>query len=302
MGNRKIGIALGSGSARGWAHIGVLKGLRTLGIEPEIVTGCSAGSLVGAAYACGYLDEFEDWVCSLHWRDVMGLVDVTLSGGLVRGDKMLQFFRENDRDALIEDVERPYAAVATNMETGQEVWLREGSILEAVRASCTFPGLFAPVLRDGAWMLDGGLVNPLPVSLCRAMGADIVIAVDLNTHLVRPRLRRQEEIEASAWREKLSGLIGPQKPRQEAPGIMEVMATSIHIMQDRITRSRMAGDPPDILLTPQLAEYGMFDFSRSVDAIAEGEAVVLAAAQRIRRLTGIEAAEPVEVAEPALPE
>ncbi|WP_329602153.1 patatin-like phospholipase RssA [Sansalvadorimonas verongulae] len=305
---KKIGVALGSGSARGWSHIGVLKELRQLGIEPDVYAGCSVGSLVGAVSALGHLENFEQWVRSLNRRDVWGLVDVSLAGGLVRGDKLLSFFRETGIDTRIEEMECLYGAVATDLETGQEHWLRTGSVLEAVRASCTFPGLFRPVCKDGSWLLDGGLVNPVPVSLCRALGADIVIAVDLNTQLVGRHSNNPPADKASvdgagdgesnpfqritSW---LASATSKQVSRNEChednPGIMDVMAASINIMQDRITRSRMAGDPPDVLLSPRVSDIGMTDFERAHDAIREGQAVVANARSRILDISGL----PLEV-------
>ncbi|WP_281647672.1 patatin-like phospholipase RssA [Parendozoicomonas sp. Alg238-R29] len=292
---KKVGVALGSGSARGWSHIGVLKELREMGIEPDVYAGCSVGSLVGAVSAMDYLDEFEKWVRSLNWRDVWGLVDVSLAGGLVRGDKLLSFFKEAGIDINIEDMGCVYGAVATDLETGQEQWLKQGAVLEAVRASCTFPGLFQPVCRDGSWLLDGGLVNPVPVSLCRALGADIVIAVDLNTQLVgrhgvmpqnghnkvEEDLHPDDSGTLKRMKSWLSSATSKNESREENPGIMEVMAASINIMQDRITRSRMAGDPPDVLLSPRVSDIGMTDFERAPDAIREGVAVVKSARHRI---------------------
>ncbi|MGY0217659.1 patatin-like phospholipase RssA [Endozoicomonadaceae bacterium StTr2] len=282
--NRKLGIALGSGSARGWAHIGVLKALEELEIRPDVVAGCSAGSLVGVAWACDLLEPFEKWVRDLSWREVVGLMDVTLSGGLVRGEKLMKFFRDNLGDQQIEDLPVQFATVATDMHSGNEIWIREGSMLEAVRASCTYPGLFSPVQREGRWLLDGGIVNPVPVSVCRAMGADIVIAVDLNAHLVgRHSSGKTDRKHADSWVNKIGNMFGGDEP-DDAPGIMDVMSSGVNIMQDRITRSRMAGDPPNLLLAPYLHDFSMFDFDRSEEAIAEGRSVVMGARDRLHKL------------------
>ncbi|MDH1675759.1 patatin-like phospholipase family protein, partial [Comamonas aquatica] len=180
----KIGLALGSGSARGWAHIGVLQALDEAGIRPDVVCGASIGALVGAAYAAGELERFADWVQSLGMRDVFGFMDFNLSGGMLKGEKLISFWRRNFADFNIEDSALPFAAVATDLHSGAEVWLRHGSIADAVRASIAMPGLFTPVVREGRLLADGGLVNPVPASLARAMGADIVIAVDLNASLL----------------------------------------------------------------------------------------------------------------------
>jgi NTE family protein len=292
----KIGLALGSGSARGWSHIGVIRALATLGIKPDIVTGCSIGSLVGAAYAKGELDKLEDFVRQLDWQKIVDLMDISfLGGGFLKGDKLFEYIRTQTDDINIEDLPVPYAAVATDFDTGREVWLQSGSLLDAVRASIALPGLFTPAKLEKRWYVDGGLVNPVPVSLCRAMGADIVIAVNLNGELVgKHRRQRENEITRArekesnaeialwdrlsapvkqnirstkdAWLEKLQGNI------RDMPGMFEVMAGSINIMQDRITRGRMAGDPPDVMLTPRLAHIGMLEFDRAEEVIAEGVA------------------------------
>ena len=180
----RVGLALGSGSARGWAHIGVIRALEQAGIRPDVVCGTSIGALVGAAYAAGDLDRFEQWVLGLGIKDVVALMDVSLSGGLIKGERLMDFFRRNFEDRPLETLAKPFAAVATALHTGAEVWLRQGSTADAVRASTALPALFPPVLREGVMLVDGGLVNPVPVSLARAMGADIVIAVDLNTDIL----------------------------------------------------------------------------------------------------------------------
>ncbi|EPG73306.1 NTE family protein RssA [Leptospira fainei serovar Hurstbridge str. BUT 6] len=283
-GNRKIGLALGSGSARGWSHIGVIQELENLGIRPDIVCGTSIGSLVGAFYSAGKLPALESWVESLEWKDILGFMDWTFGGGLIRGKKLFDFFAQEFRDAEIHELALPYGAVATDLDTGIEVWIRDGSIFEAVRASISLPGIFTPVLKDARWLVDGGLVNPVPVSLCRAMGADYVIAVDLNQDLLEKREEEdKKEISTestSRWRSWTSKFWGSdlderlKEEKDEKPGIMEVVSKSINIMQIRITRSRMAGDPPDILLAPRLRYIGLMEFHRGKEAIAEGRDIV----------------------------
>jgi NTE family protein len=180
----RIGLALGSGAARGWAHIGVIRELERNAIVPDVVCGTSIGSLIGAAMASGELERLEKWVRSLKWQKVISYFDLTMSGGLIKGEKLFAFFRENFRDRDIEDLDTPFGAIATELASGREIWLREGSLFEAVRASISLPGLFTPVERDDQLLVDGGLVNPIPVSMCRALGADVVIAVDLNADLL----------------------------------------------------------------------------------------------------------------------
>lgn len=290
-----IGLALGSGAARGWAHIGVIQTLRASGIEPDIVCGASVGSLVGAAYASGQLDAFERWVRRLSWRDVIRYMDVQLrGGGFIEGERIIAFARRYMSDMPIESLAKPFAAVATELATGQELWLRDGSLLEAVRASCALPGLFAPVEREGVWLADGGLVNPVPVSLCRAMGADIVIAVNLNGDIVGKHFRSETppphpvvtEQEAddflgrlsasisSGFRAKAEEMVASLIGTNKAPGVFEVLSSALNIMQDRITRSRMAGDPPDVLLAPHLAHLGLLEFHQAEVAIEAGSQAV----------------------------
>lgn len=295
--NSRLGLALGSGSARGWAHIGVIRALSEMGIEPEIVAGSSIGALVGAAYASNQLDKLENWVVSLSWKEILNVVDLSLvSGGLIQGEKLLQFAHDHLNDPLIESLPRQFGAVATELDTGREMWFRDGPLMEGVRASIGLPGLFAPVKLKGRWLVDGGLANPVPVSLCRAMGADVVIAVNLNGDIVGKHGRRRSdqaervEIEESAdtnFLERISsqlknGLFERKDillsqlfgESLDTPGLFEVLASSINIMQDRITRSRMAGDPPEVVLSPRLSQLGLLEFDQATTAIEEGRACV----------------------------
>ncbi|WP_286877220.1 patatin-like phospholipase family protein, partial [Delftia sp. 67-8] len=184
-----VGLALGSGSARGWAHFGVLRALEDAGLRPDIICGSSIGALVGASYAAGEMQRFEEWVLGLGMRKVFGFMDFNIAGGMLKGEKLISFWREHFVDSAIEDLKIPFGAVATDLHSGAEVWLRKGSIADAVRASIALPGLFTPVQREGRLLVDGGIVNPVPASLARAMGADIVIAVDLNADIMRRHMR-----------------------------------------------------------------------------------------------------------------
>jgi len=283
----RVGLALGSGSARGWAHVGVIRALERAGVRPDLVCGTSIGALVGAAYVAGELERFEQWLLGLRVADVLSFMDVGLSGGVIKGERLMEFFRRNFVDRPVEDLPLPFAAVATALHTGAEVWLREGSTIAAVRASIALPAIFTPVVHEGRLLVDGGLVNPVPVSLARAMGADIVIAVDLSSDILGRHLRAEPETEAPAaeiseWRRKLqdnlSALI-PARPGDEPrlPSILDVVASSLNIMQVRISRSRMAGEPPDVIVVPRLAHLGLLDFQRGKEAIEEGERAVEAA-------------------------
>ena len=170
----KVGLALGSGAARGWAHIGVIRALEEAGYKPDIIAGCSIGAFVGAACASGDLDMLEAWVGKLTWQDVLKLLDPSWAGGLIKGEKLIDFFRQHFLDHDFSALAIPFACVATDLANGREVWLKEGSVAEAVRASIAMPGLFTPVERGDRLLVDGALVNPVPVSLCRSMGADVV--------------------------------------------------------------------------------------------------------------------------------
>lgn len=298
-----IGLALGSGSARGWSHIGVIQELEAMGIRPEVVAGTSIGALVGAVYVSGQLQDFTDWVTKLTVRDVVRLMDFTLSGGIVKGEKLFGYFSDHHPNPNIEDLPQRYVSVATDMKTGREVWVTEGPVLQAARASCAIPGLFTPVKLDERWMLDGGLVNPVPVSAARALGADVVIAINLNAQLVGLHLSAagREEAEREAD-EELTGEEATPKTKgfwhrvigylesgdAEKPGFFDVVASSVNIMQDRLTRSRMAGDPPELTLLPRLEDFALMDFHRAGEAIEEGRRVVQQSAAEIRAWTQLQ--------------
>jgi NTE family protein len=278
----RLGIALGSGSARGWAHIGVLRALEQAGIVPDVVSGTSIGALVGAAYASGRLDPLEEWVARIDWWEIIRYMDMSRGG--VEGERLMRAFGERVEDVPIETLPKPFGAVATDLLTGREVWFQNGSLLEAVRASIALPGLFSPVRFQERWLVDGGLVDPLPVSLCRALGAEQVIAVNLNGDIVgrhlpgrstrRPASNPLLARLSTGWQTVLGNLHDrlspPEKEEDEPPSLFDVMAGSIHIMQDRITRARMAGDPPDVVLAPRLAHLGLMDFDRAGEGIAVG--------------------------------
>lgn len=276
-----LGVALGGGAARGWAHVGVLRALLDAGLSPDIVAGTSIGALVGAAYAASELDRFESWLRSLGWMDVVGLMDVGLSGGLLKGERLMAFFEREFTDRPIAELGKPFGAVATDLRTGTEVWLREGSVSQAVRASIALPGLLTPVVLGDQMLVDGGLVNPVPVSLARAMGADIVLAVDLNSDLVGRRFRPKAASTGpvsnmSDWHEDIPQRISSRLTQLFRPdgeplaSVFDVVASSINIMQVRITRSRMAGEPPDFTVSPRVADIGLLEFHRAAEAIEAG--------------------------------
>ncbi|MDE2149116.1 MAG: patatin-like phospholipase family protein [Gammaproteobacteria bacterium] len=281
-----FGVALGSGSARGWAHIGVLQELDAIGLRPQVVAGTSIGALVGAVYVSGQTEAFAEWVRKLTVRDVFGLMDFTLSGGVVKGEKLFGFFQKQHQNPDIETLNQRFVSVATDMACGREVWIDKGPVLAAARISCALPGVLRPVQHEGRWMLDGGLVNPVPVSAARAAGAELVLAVNLNAQLVGRHFSREGRAAASSAEDRERGfwqkVMGFFESDDDQPSMFDVIAASINIMQDRITTGRMTGDPPDIMLAPRLADFAMMDFHRAEEAIAEGRALVRDRADEIR--------------------
>ena len=301
----RIGLALGSGSARGWAHIGVLDALTDAGIEPDIICGSSIGSLVGAAYVAGQFTGLREWAEAATWRDVAGLMDIRLaSGGLISGELVVAFLHKLGITKSIEDYVKPYAAVATDLATGREIWLRTGPIDQAVRASISIPGIFSPVRLNDTLLADGGLSNPVPVSVCRALGAEVTIAVNLNGDLLGRRFKTEFHPEKVATpprdpSELVSRLLSqlPVGLREQAaqiaprllakepstPGYFDILASSINIMQDYITRARLAGDPPHVLLVPRLGHIGLMEYNRAKESIAEGRLCVEQAMPMLKR-------------------
>jgi NTE family protein len=320
---RTIGLALGSGAARGWAHIGVIRELEAQGIRPTIVTGSSVGAVIAAALASGRLDEFESWISGLGRFDIIRLLDARMSGGgLLKGDILMKAIEKKIGNPPIGDLDISFGCVATELGSGREIWLREGPLLEATRASISMPGLFAPTRVERDYLLDGGLVNPVPVSLARAMGADIVIAVNLNGDLVGQHFwvhpeqaseqRASETGQApaassdqtapvdpssvSAWFARLKNGLGGhldsyisslKSDDNPDPGLFDVIVGAIDIMQDRITRSRMAGEPPDVHITPRVSHIGLMDFDRADESIAEGRKAAQRRAEDLERVAGM---------------
>jgi NTE family protein len=283
-----IGLALGGGAARGFAHIGIVRTLIAHGIAPNVVVGTSIGAVVGGAYAAGHLDKLEDWARSLQPRNILGYLDIRLNGsGLIGGDKLATELEAAIGKTLIEDLPVKFATVATEVRTGHEIWLTHGRMVHAMRASYALPGIFSPVLVGDRWLVDGALVNPVPVSAARALGAEIVIAANLSsdvfTHSTTvyshgaPADALEAVTEAAPPKRGLGRLFSPERTVKREffggggrPGISSVMVDAFNIMQDRITRARLAGDPPDLLISPRVGQIGWFDFHRADDLIAFG--------------------------------
>lgn len=283
-----IGLALGGGAARGFAHIGIVRTLIAHGIVPNVVVGTSIGAVVGGAYAAGHLDTLEEWARSLQRRNILGYLDIRLNGsGLIGGEKLASQLEAAIGPTPIEDLPLKFATVATEVRTGHEIWLTHGRMVDAMRASYALPGIFSPVLIGNRWLVDGALVNPVPVSAARALGAEIVIAANLSSDIFThgttiyshgPTADAPEAvIEPVPPKRGFSRFFSPEHTMKREffggggrPGISSVMVDAFNIMQDRITRARLAGDPPDMLITPRVGQIGMFDFHRADDLIAFG--------------------------------
>ncbi len=294
-----IGLALGGGSARGWAHLGILRKLDEAGVRPKVVVGTSIGAVVGGSWAAGKLDELEAFARSLTKRSMLGMMDWSLPGsGLLSGDRLRRALEDRFKGALIEELPVKFAAIATELRTGHEIWLTRGSITDAMRASYALPGIFVPVNIGGRWLMDGALSNPIPVSVARALGAEMIIAVNLHTDVLgrsgvihehgaeplplpeapAPELDEARRGLFSAVSNRFFNPFGaPSAPAPIAdarPGILSVMLDAFNVTQDRIARSRLAGDPPDVTVGPKIGGIGLSEFHRAEEAIAAGEAAV----------------------------
>lgn len=290
----KLGLALGGGAARGWAHIGALQVLDEAGLKPDVIAGTSIGAVVGGCYAAGKLAELETWCRSITKRRLVGLMDFHIGGsGLIAGERLRRLLARELVDIAIEDLSVPFAAIATEIGSGHEIWLTRGRLVEAMRASYSLPGVFDPVKLGGRWLMDGALVNPVPVTAARALGAEVVVCVNLNadvggrgttiqTHSAEPEESFTPEIEVApsgGWMSSLTGAarrmrsmivrsdetLGPA-----APGLAGVMMDAFNITQDRISRSRLAGDPPDAMIAPRVGRVALFDFHRATETIQAG--------------------------------
>lgn len=355
----KIGLALGSGAARGWAHIGIIQALEEMGIKIDVVAGCSIGAYVGAAYASNKLPEMAEWAESLTEWQVLGLMGVGLRrGGLASGQKVFQALEDNFCETNFEDLQKPLGVVATDLYSGKEVSFLDGSIAPAVRASCAIPALFPPIYCDGRWLVDGAVVNPVPVNLCRQLGADFVFAVNLSADF-RPEIQKSFDVEHEHNQEKTNDFFrkshkfmknwfgGENKDesgeeqqtladkaaveteakllqtelnepklvlsedseveldsepehieepteqtltskaslrpmKRSTPSMLGVMSSSLDILQARVTRSRLAGDPPDVLIEPHLRDFGIMEFHRASELIEEGRGSVKRVAEQIK--------------------
>ena len=291
----RIGLALGSGAARGWAHIGVLRALNEIGVRPDVVVGTSIGAVVGSCYCAGLLDDVEAFARRLTRRKVFGFLDVNFTGGgLFTGNKLTRLLDTEFKDRRIEDLDPAFVCVTTELETGHEIWIRRGRLVSAIRASYAIPGLFQPILINGRWLVDGAIVNPIPVSVCRAFGAEVVIAINLSSDVFgrgtiihdHPGDGPEAGPSAAAGPGEADRTLQRQlvDSGERPPGLTSVVIEAYNIIQDRIARSRLAGDPPDILVGPRLGEIGHFEFHRAEEAIDIGYKTCMKSAAEIEQV------------------
>jgi len=319
-----IGLALGGGAARGFAHIGIIKTLATHGIVPSVVVGTSMGGVVGGAYAAGHLDRLEEWARGLQPRNILSYLDIRLNGsGLIGGAKLAAEIEATLGQSLIEELPVKFATVATEVRTGHEIWLTHGRMVDAMRASYALPGIFSPVLIGDRWLVDGALVNPVPVSAARALGAEIVIAANLSSDVfthsttiyshgpsadLSVSVAAETDLEPESPKRGFGKFFSVERTMKREffggggrPGISTVMVDAFNIMQDRITRARLAGDPPDLLISPRVGQIGWFDFHRADELIAHGARAAERAIDSIQEAIGILAPQAIETDRPKTP-
>lgn len=280
----KIGLALGGGGGRGWAHIGVIQRLEERGLIPDVIAGTSIGGVVGGAYVGNKLDRLEDWACRLNTFRILRFLDFRLwGGGMIGGSKLIEELESHFGDTQIDMLDRKFGTVATDLFTGQEIWLREGSLIQAMHSSYAIPGVFKPVPYGETLLVDGALVNPVPVSLARSLGADVVIAVNLNADM-RNRHRAKSglidetlspphmSMQVTDFAERrLDSLV---RPTAESPSVLNTLLAASNVMQERIARIRLAGNPPEISIAPRVGHIGILEFHRAKELIEEGRAAV----------------------------
>ncbi|MCD8497903.1 MAG: patatin-like phospholipase family protein [Alphaproteobacteria bacterium] len=285
-----IGLALGGGLARGFSHIGVLKSFARHGIRPSLIAGTSIGAVIGGCYLAGKLKELEDWALSLTRYKVFSYLDFKIrSAGLIGGNRLVDEMERHLKGLMIEDLPAPFITIATDLKTGHEVWIRKGNLVEAMRASFALPGIFSPVERDGRLLIDGALVNPVPVSACQALGSRMTIAVDLNADIIGKASdhgKNYQKIigfdifddnsvppeQQSIFSSFSLGRRLFRRENENEPSLFGVMVSSLNIIQDRLTRSRLAGEPPDVHIKPHIGHIGLLEFEKAKELIISGEA------------------------------
>jgi NTE family protein len=274
---KRIGLVLGGGGAKGGAHIAVIRGLTKLGIRPHFVTGCSAGALLGGLYAAGYFEEFCELIDKISLKDIPSLIDVKLgSAGLIKGDKFLSFLKSRFKDRDIKELSPKFACVATDINKGEEKAFSDGSLFDAIRASVSLPLVFAPFNLHKSIYLDGGLVDPLPIELCRKMGADVIVAVNLfeSSEYKTEKKGLSYELDAPgsliAKNLKVVKNYLDEKVKLK-PNVYDISNRSIDIMQFYITKNIISSNPPEVLISPKVSDIGLLEFHKLDKAIKAGE-------------------------------
>ncbi len=286
---RRVGVALGSGSARGLAHIGVLHAIEEAGLEVAAIAGASMGAFIGGVYAAGRLERLAAEFRAMDWKGIAALLDpVFPRSGLIDGQKVADWVRAQVGAVTIESLPVAFRAIATDLASGEAVAIGAGDLIEAVRASIAVPGIFTPARVNGRLLVDGGLVDPVPVGAVRALGADFVIAVDLNHDIVQHRLGRTTAAGGNdrPYAQALARLLGngnadspvraqlrrwlAREKAEPLPGIFDVLLASIYIMQARITRATLRHDRPQVLIQPPLGAVRFMEFDRAREIIDIG--------------------------------
>jgi NTE family protein len=273
---QSIGLALGAGAARGWAHIGVIERLEENGIHACAIAGSSIGALAGGVHAAGKLPKLKEFALGLTRRRVLSLLDISWRGsGLIAGERLGCLLDQELGGVTFSDTHVPFICIATELGTGHELWLRSGALALAIRASYALPGVFRPVRVNGHWLIDGSVVNPVPVAACRALGARLVIAVNLGPETAAGiAIQNPPDVTTHAT-------------TKTAPSLTSVIAAAFNITQDRLARSRLAGDPPDVTLSPRANGLGLFEFNKAETAIAAGRDAVDRAMPDIERAISV---------------
>lgn len=272
-----IALALGTGGARGLAHIGVIEAIEAAGYRIVAVSGSSMGALIGGIYAAGKLDVYRDWVCSLQKMDVLKLVDWTLSGaGLIKGDRIIGVMRDLIGPVNIEDLPIPFTAVATDIDREREVWLARGPLFEAIRASIAIPTVFRPHLVNGHRLVDGGLMNPLPVVPLLHTPGDYTVAVNVNGPPDATLTLRRPAADAprSGLRARIAAYmkrtVGSRERAEAEPGWMDTLTQSLDLMQENLASFRLAADRPDLVIEVPRNASAVYEFYRAAELIELG--------------------------------
>ena len=288
----KIGLALGAGVARGWTHIGIVKALEEHGIKPDVVAGTSIGAVVGGAYVSGGLERLETWTKNLSKINFFRFLDFKIrGGGLFGADKLTKIMEDSFGNKNFNELKTPFIAIGCDLMTGHEIWMKEGKMVHAIQASFALPGVFEPVDYQGKWLVDGALVNPVPVSVCRALGADLVIAINLSEDVYGKARAEREGVESTGTYGVFSDLaLNPVETKSSlskkimrqllghkrgAPSLFANMVASLNIVQNRLSRSRLAGDPPDIHIAPKCGHIGLMEFHRAEEMIEIGHKAIV---------------------------